>query len=187
MNPQFFGDSYDLVKKALISWLMPFGGWAVHPMFTEDVPPADAREFARFLNADLLSPKVLTAQTDREEYFKRCRDVGNLFLDPDTGVRLEGKPSPRHILAENLVEIVRVRPKALTLVFDQSYTRAAESARSNEIKRKLTFFAKYKVHGFAYNSHATFLLLCHDSELLERAYSVLLEASGLLRKRIIRK
>jgi hypothetical protein len=185
MNPKFFGDSYDIVKKSLISWLKPGSEWAVHPMFTEEVPSADACDFARFLNAELLSSKVLKAGIDLKEYFEPCRGVHNLFLDPDTGVRVEGRQSVRHILGETLVEIVCDRPQALTLVFDQSYTRAAETERTEEIRQKLAFFAGHNVYGLAYNSHATFLLLCKNLELLNQAYKSL-ENSGLPRKRILR-
>lgn len=40
MKLQYFGDSYDIVKKSLICWLSEFGPWVTHPMFTEDVSPA---------------------------------------------------------------------------------------------------------------------------------------------------
>ena len=39
MKLQFFGASYDIVKKSLIVWLGEFGPWAAHPMFTETVNP----------------------------------------------------------------------------------------------------------------------------------------------------
>ncbi len=184
---QHFGDSYDIVKKSLISWLMPFGNWAVHPMFTGEKPTdAEVAEFACFLNAKPVSSEVLTTQTDRKKYFEQCRGVGNLFLDPDTGVRLldQGR-SEKHIFGEELVKLVRARPKALTLIFDQSYSRAEE--RDSAIKEKLKFFGERQLHGFAYNSHSTFLLLCYDSELLECACRDLLKASGLPEKRIVRK
>lgn len=155
-------------------------------MFTGEEPTKEeANEFADFLKAELVSSQVLKAGENREEYFRPCRDFGNLFLDPDTGVRLDRKRSEKHIFGEELVKIVRARPKALTLIFDQSYSRADE--RASAIEEKLEFFAGQNVYGFAYDSHATFLLLCHDLKLLEHAHIVLLENSHLPRKRIIHK
>ena len=185
MNPKFFGDSYDIVKQSFISWLKPFGPWTVHPMFTEDPGTDQARKFADFLQAELLPTKVMKARADLATCFAPCRDVDNLFIDPDTGVRIKGRQSVRHILGETLVEIVCDRPQALTLVFDQSYTRAAEVERTKEIRRKLAFFAGHNVYGLAYNSHATFLLLCKNLGLLNRAHRDLIKASRLPAKRIV--
>src|SRR5256885_554181 len=100
MNLQFFGDSYDIVKKSVIAWLGDFGRWSAHPMFTETVPTKDAQRFARFLGADLLSVTPLSPRTNRQSYFLLSHRVGNLFLDPDTGVRLHpcgGAQAPRYI------------------------------------------------------------------------------------------
>ena len=100
MRAQFFGDSYDIIKRSFIAWLSLFGPWSAHPMFTEAVAAKDARRFARFLGANLLSVELLTPDTDRESYFSSCRRAGNLFLDPDTGVRLAscgGARSARYV------------------------------------------------------------------------------------------
>jgi hypothetical protein len=185
MKLDFFGDSYDIVKKSLIAWLSKFGTWSAHPMFTETVNPDQAGSFSRFLGAHLISHEVLTPQTDRTQYFSRCRTAGNLFLDPDTGVRLSpcrGLKSVNYVFGPELVEWSRVRPDSLTLVFDQSYSRGSQASN---IYQKLGFFAAHNITGFAYSSHAPFLVLSADPELARRARETLLEVSGLPATRLI--
>ncbi len=185
MKLDFFGDSYDIVKKSLIAWLSKFGTWSAHPMFTEPVNPDQARSFSRFLGAHLISDEVLTPQTDRTQYFSRCGTAGNLFLDPNTGVRLsprQGLKSVNYVFGPEVVEWSRARTDSLTLVFDQSYSRGSQA---NNIFQKLGFFASHKVSGFAYSSHAPFLVLSADPELTRRARETLLEVSGLPATRLI--
>jgi hypothetical protein len=184
MRQQFFGDSYDIVKKSLIAWLSDFGQWVTHPMFTEAVKPGEAAAFLRLVGTPLLTELVLTPQTNRREYFSLCRTAGNLFLDPDTGVCLEprrDKKSINYVFGPKLVDWCGLRPRALTLIFDQSYSRGSKDG----IREKLAYFADKKVYGFAYNSHATFLLLATDSELVEQARERLLELSGLPASRLV--
>ena len=186
MKLQFFGDSYDIVKKSLISWLGEFGSWSAHPMFTEPTTPAQAALFARFLGTRLISTETLTQNTDRATYFMSCRGAGNLFLDPDTGVRLEprrGLKSINYVFGPELVALSQARPTALTLVFDQSFSRGSQTPR---IQEKLAFFASHGVHGFAYSSHAPFLILSLESELAVRAHGRLLEVSGLPSSRLVK-
>jgi hypothetical protein len=185
MKLQFFGDSYDIVKKSLISWLGEFGSWSAHPMFTEPVEPDQASLFARFLGAQLLSTETLTPSTDRATYFMSCWSAGNLFLDPDTGVRLKprrGLKSVNYVFGSELIELSHARPTSLTLVFDQSFSRGSQLPH---IQEKLEFFASHGIHGFAYSSHAPFLILSPESELAARAHGRLLEVSGLPASRLV--
>ncbi len=185
MKLQFFGDSYDIVKKSLISWLGEFGSWSAHPMFTEPTSPSQAALFARFLGAHLISTETLTPSTDRAAYFMPCWDAGNLFLDPDTGVRLKlrrGLKSVNYVFGSELVALSQARPTSLTLVFDQSFSRGSQMLH---IQEKLEFFASHGVHGFAYSSHAPFLILSSDSELAVHAHRRLLEVSGLPASRLV--
>jgi hypothetical protein len=184
MKLTYFGDSYDIVKKSLIAWLAEFGLWVTHPMFTEPVTPDEAASFSLLLGTPLVSEEVLTPQTDRAGYFSSCRTSGNLFLDPDTGVCLEPRrrsKSVNYVFGTELVEWCGVRPKALTLIFDQSYSRGNKDG----IREKLAYFAGQKVYGFAYASHATFLLLSADSELTKRTRERLLEVSDLPASRLV--
>jgi len=170
MKPQYFGDSYDIVKKAFIRWLSEFGPWVTHPIFTEDVSSVVAEAFSRLIGTQLLSSRTLTSTIDRAEYFSVLKGQGNLFLDPDTGVslkRLNGAKSVRVVFGDELVKWSLERPHALTLIFDQSYSRSVQ--KEVAMREKLNYFADRGVYGFIYDSHATLLLLSGDKELVERA------------------
>jgi hypothetical protein len=185
MKVQFFGDSYDIVKKSLIEWLSEFGSWSAHPMFTEVVAPDKAASFSRFLGIPLISTEPLTPATDRAKYFLTCEAASNLFLDPDTGVRLSpcgGYKSVNYVFGPELAALSQARPKALTLVFDQSFSRGSQG---RPVQEKLASLTADGVHGFAYSSHAQFLVLSADAELVHHARERLLEVSGLPASRMV--
>lgn len=80
MNLRYIGDSYDIVKRALLAWLSAFGEWHAHPMFTSEASPEGAAAFAGLIGVPLLSREVLTARTDRNDYFAVCAKAEHLFL-----------------------------------------------------------------------------------------------------------
>ena len=113
MRLEFFGDSYDIVKRALIQWLAPLGQWHVQPLFTDDVSQQQATTFARFLGARLIEPFQARTPAEYKAALDGCKGVGNLLVDPDVGVSLPrpGKPVKRtHLSAANLHEIAVLIP-----------------------------------------------------------------------------
>ncbi len=179
MKFQYFGDSYDIVKKSMIAWLGEFGDWAAHPMYTEPVEPKHAALFSRFLNARLVSTETLTPKTNRTAYFAPYYSAGNLFFDPNTGVRLEsrrGVKSVNYVFGQELIVFSRARPASLTLVFDQSYSQGDYKP---QVREKLEYLAAHGVNGFAYCSHASFLLFGGNARLVKLARCKLLDTSGL--------
>jgi hypothetical protein len=170
MHMKYFGDSYDIVKQSLIGWLGRFGKWSVHPMLTEGASKEDIDAFENFLGARVISKEVLTTTTNRETYFSCATQCGNLFLDPDTGLRLKntkGKRAPEYLFASELDHVVSCRSAALTLVFDQSLPRGNER---KALQHKLADLLRRGVHGFAYVSHASFLVTGRNEELIKRAF-----------------
>ena len=185
MNLKHFGDSYDIVKKSLLEWLSAFGPWAAHPMFTHPTNAAEAEAFSRFLGVPLVSTKVLDRACNRANYFASCCQCHSLLLDPDTGVRVEAAESsrvPEFVFAEELIGLADARPRALTLTFDQSLARGREQ---EEIRAKLVHFAAHGVHGFAYTSQASFMVLCRSRTLVQEAHERILAMSGLPARRIV--
>ena len=184
MDLKHFGDSYDIVKKSLLQWLASFGPWAAHPMFTHPVTDAEANEFSRFLGVRLVSTKVFPASSDRSSYFAECKDARSIFLDPDTGVRLSsfnGVLSWNFIFADELVQLATARPNGLVLSFDQSLARGRER---QQVQAKLRHFRSRGVFGFAYVSHAAFLVLSKSDSLIESARDQVVAASGLPQARL---
>jgi hypothetical protein len=185
MNLKHFGDSYDIVKKSLLEWLAEFGPWAAHPMFTHPISVSEAEAFSRFLGVPLVSTDVLNRACDRAHYFASCRLYHSLFLDPDTGIRLKTvktKQTPAFLFGEDLINLATARPNALTLTFDQSLARGRER---DEIRVKLAHFAAHGISGFAYVSHASFIVLGRSAVLVQQAHHGVLKKSALPANRIV--
>lgn len=187
MQLRFLGDSFDIVKKCLLGWLESCGPWSALPMFTEQVSPKQVQAFERLIGVPLISPEVLSADTDRAKYFACARDCrSHLFIDPDTGLRLKvkrGKDAPLYLFGPELVAIASARPERLTLVFDKSVARGREE---EQLRAKLKTLSSEGIHGVAYVSHACFLLVGRNSALVDRATQALLEESKLPEERFVK-
>lgn len=187
MRPKYLGDSYDIVKQRLLRWLSVFGTWKAYPMFTESVTSEDATVFSALLGIPLLSTDVLHVETNRQAYFAAARSCqSHLFLDPDTGLRLKptkGKDHPSYLFGPEALAMVSERPKSLTLVFDQSLPRGRER---EHLAKKIAFFEEHGVFSLAYVSHACFILMSSQDELIDKAWKVIQDESRLPAARFIR-
>jgi len=155
-------------------------------MFTHKVDKEEAAAFSRFLGIPLASAEVLDG-TDRPSYLTACGGCCSVFLDPDTGVRISQTnrtPSPqRFLFGEEVVKIAKQRPKrGLVLTFDQSLALGREE---DEIKKKLAHFKRQGVAGFAYVSHASFMVLGRSRDVVSEAKAKLISKSGLPQHRLV--
>jgi hypothetical protein len=179
MKMRYFGDSYDIVKQSLLQWLREFGDWSAHPMFTEAVTAVEVKAFESLLGATVVSTEVLTLDTDRAAYLACGSSCGHLFLDPDTGLRMRstrGVRAPEYLFGGELIQLVQQRSKSLTVVFDQSVGRGSERLH---LEGKLRALRHHDVFGFAYVSHACFLVVSMDREAIDRARSRVIAKSHL--------
>jgi hypothetical protein len=185
MHMRYFGDSYDIVKLSLMSWLRRFGDWSVHPMLTEEAFPEEIKAFEHFLHAPVISSEVLTITSDRESYLSCATRCGNLFLDPDTGLKLQktnGSRAPKYLFASELKQLISSRPQSLTLVFDQSLPRGGERSA---LEHKLKYLFVNGIHCFAYISHACFIVGGHDKELIDAGLTHVIAESRLPESRFL--
>ena len=153
-------------------------------MFSHRVTPEELTAFEAFLGVQVVSPAPLAATTDRAQHLAAMAQHRHIFLDPDTGIKL--KPSNRadsskYIFAPELVSLCQESPQRLLLVFDQSVPRGAER---KAIEKKLAHFRDAGIHGFAYLSHACFVVLSASKSTCSTAKANLL-ASGLPSSRLI--
>jgi hypothetical protein len=186
LNPKYLGDSYDIVKQSLLSWLGKMGPWATHPMFTGDVCTEQADTFALLIGTRLLSCEMLTRGTDRNTYLAPARDChDHVFLDPDTGIRLkptQGAKAPHYLFGTELAAITEAHPERLVLVFDQSLARGKER---EQLQMKLGKLVNLGMLGIAYISHACFVLLGKNRTLLDAAFDTLKKRSRLPEDRFL--
>lgn len=139
MNPAYFGDSYDIVKRFFCTELSVLGyAVAIQPMFTGAWNGAE-NEFFRFIGVQ---------QHDAESnHSKRTA----LLFDPDTGVHRTA--SRRHISIDQLAQAATKH--SLVFSFDQSFSWQHNSRLL--MQEKLRVLQERGIHAMYYDSHARFL------------------------------
>ncbi len=138
MNPDYFGDSYDIVKRFFCAELRALGySVAVEPMFTGLWEGADL-QFLRFIGAPLLGEQPQSGRTA-------------VLFDPDTGVHRTA--SRKHISVVQLAKATAL--SSLVFSFDQSFSRQHDS--SVAMREKLAALQALGCHAMYYDSHARFL------------------------------
>ena len=148
MNPTYFGDSYDLVKRFFCAELTALGySVAVDPMFTGTWNGKE-RDFYRLIGAE------------HEALHGRAASRTVLFIDPDTGVHRT--PSAKHISPHQIV--AEAERHSLVFSFDQSFSRQSKPAVL--MREKLACIRELGCHGMYYDSHARFLFVAAEEKVL---------------------
>jgi len=141
MNPTYFGDSYDVVKRFFCDQLSTLGYEVIaEPMFTGKWDGREAA-FVRFIGTRLAAGG------------SQAPDRTALFLDPDTGVSI--KASPSHVAISDLA--ARASRYALVFAFDQSFSRGRDPKQA--MREKLSCLSDRGCHAMYYDSHARFLFV----------------------------
>lgn len=187
MRECYLGDSYDLVKRTLLRWLQPLGDWGIHPMFTEAASDAFISSYTALMGIPLVSTEVLTRSSNRAAYFAPCSRSTHCFLDPNTGLKIQagrGPVSTNHLFGSDLETIVGSR-LGIAVVFDQSLSFARNA--DDQLQEKLAYLGGLGLFGFAYRSHACFLFISRDRQLLGRARELLTSNGRLPSARLVPK
>ncbi len=155
MNFQYFGDSYDIVKRFFIKNINEMGySVFVDPMFTDNWNGFEEKFYALIGAFPLKSFSAVTGKTA-------------LFLDPDTGVN--SKSSKKHIAIEKHITIEKMvgclKEHDIVFSFDQAFSRDT-TVRNKKISEKLCLLKKIGARGFYYKSHACFLFSAKTDEIL---------------------
>lgn len=149
MNPSWYGDSFDLVKRFFVSALKNTGfSVEIAPMLTGDW---DADSLCSFYN--LLGG--VERETNKQSTTKRA-----LLVDPDTGIG--PKAGAKHTTIGNVVKYAS--EYIIVIVFDQSFSRNKDPA--SVMDQKLFELGKHGTYGFYYDSHARFLVCSNDPNAL---------------------
>lgn len=163
MNPVWFGDSYDIVKRYFADILKAMG-YTVYaePMFTVK----DGRFEKKYF--EFIGVEPLTNEHEGKSV---------LLVDPDTGIG--STRSPKHVLVDDLVEYSK--HYEIVLTFDQSFSRGSNAERAMSIK--LGKLEGMNCHGFYYDSHARFLF-CAKNKTVLRSVATALKNDGMPMRRI---
>lgn len=147
MNPKWFGDSFDIVKR--------FFAYSL-----------------RDLDYDVFIDPMLTGEWDGDEEtlyrFLGMRPVEEyggsesaLFLDPDTGIGATA--STKHTTIANVFDLLGTHE--IVFSFDQSFSRGGSPLP--QMQAKLTRLIELGASGFYFDSHARFLFASLESERLK--------------------
>jgi hypothetical protein len=168
MNSQYFGDSFDIVKRFFIGNIREMGYQVfVDPMFTDEWNELGKNKFYDFIGAVPL--KGLTTYSGKTA----------IFLDPDTGIGRN--PTKQHATIGKIVDYLQ-QGHAIAFSFDQSFSRGGDAIE--QMDKKLSLLKKEGAAGFYYDSHACFLFSSKSPEVLENL-KLHLVAAGLPEKRFI--
>ena len=167
MNPAYFGDSYDLVKRFFCRELSLMGySVTVDPMLT-GTWSANEREFYRLIGAE---------PVERE---KPIPKPAALFLDPDTGINQKG--GKQHASFDRLAG--ECTNYSLVFAFDQSFSRQATA--KDVMLEKLSALQARGCHGMYYDSHARFVFVTKEWSVLHELH-LQLRSLGLPESRLLR-
>ena len=167
MNPDYFGDSYDLVKRFFCRELSLLGySVAVDPMLT-GIWSANEREFYRLIGAE---PVESTTPIPKR---------AALFLDPDTGINEKG--GKQHASFDRLAR--GTANYELVFAFDQSFSRQEKA--KDVMRGKLSALRARGCHGMYYDSHARFVFVATERSVLNELQLQLLSL-GLPESRLLK-
>jgi len=166
MNPQWFGDSFDIVKRFFIGNIREMGYQVfVDPMLTGEWNGLE-NKFYGFIGAAPLESLATSS----------CRTA--LLLDPDTGIAR--KLTKKHVTIGMIVNYLQEHE--IVFSFDKSFSRS--SVLEQQMKKKLSLLKKEGAVGFYYKSHACFLFSAKTPEVLANLKRHLVTA-GLPARRFI--
>jgi hypothetical protein len=148
MNPEHFGDSFDFVKRFFINELRVLGyEVTIDPMLTGNWNGSEL-DFFRLIGAE--PQKLATSDNSKAA----------LFLDPDIGVKVKG--GKQHVSYTRLA--TEASTYDLVFTFDQSFSRAEAIALI--MQSKLDELGQLGLHAMYYDSHAKFLFVSKQTDLL---------------------
>lgn len=139
MNPKWFGDSYDIVKKFFVDTLKDIGYEVyIDPMFTGNWNEKE-QHFINFIGAKLNDGFEIPARKSA------------ILVDPDTGIK--EKASSKHVNFNTIIQ--NLDKYEIVFLFDQSFSRSKSS--EEQMQKKLSTLNKLGGNGFYYDSHTKFL------------------------------
>jgi hypothetical protein len=162
VNRKYLGDSYDAVKRL---WQSIFESEL--PLYAEPrfIPKELRPDFTRLTRIPLLPTS------------KRPHALLN---DPDTGIRLPGRPNQResreHIAVSTIAQQLEDGAATCVVTFDQSQHRLADLSALAQRTRKLEALRELQCCGFYYVSHAPFLFAFRLRSEMQRVSRLLIEA-----------
>lgn len=195
MRPIHLGDTHDIAKLRVLNWLAPEETWFAHPMYflkaNEIRDAAFPDQYADFLGVNLVNENIECRHQLVDAVTQR---PGNLFLDPDTGLRLTNTMprrsvdnTPRkHLNVKELIAVAESpkRKRNLVLVYDHAISRdyTTKGTPVEQVTDKLCRIRDGNVHAvayIAYHQRISFIWASKECDIVSEATRRIVEASRL--------
>jgi len=176
MNPEHICDSYDFVKRGLLSAGPKDRPFIAVPMFTGTPTPEHAQSYQDILSIALIAEPWRKAPSagNRQKWLEgiaQAMSAGpcDVFLDPDIGIRLphhmpDGIHRMKFVSTDEIAHLLRQDQNALLLCFDHSLDRRGVG-RSREAK--LEALGPHGISRIYFTSHASMLAASMNSRVLD--------------------
>lgn len=170
MNLKFLGDALDHWKGSIFRRLQHsclLEDFAVEPMLS-DAGSWSTSDWELYV--DLLAvmlPQIVKHEHDllsnRKEYLQETLKVkGDIFLDPDTGIKTSGGRMEQYILPQELRSLMDVSETRIIIVYQHIRAQRTHT-RLQEIDKVLQN-AGGKFHGYSYESSTVAMLFLSKGE-----------------------
>ena len=178
MDPKHAGDSYDFVKRTLLSVRPRNRAFLAVPMFTKESPKIELDQYIEFLGVEKPSSEVCLVpkyRRDRPSWLEQIRTVVkkgqyHLFIDPNTGIRAgdnKGKKPRDYISMNDLKVLLEDSGDMLLLCYDQSFAYAKEDELKKARAKKLRELGSSGgIHSCYFWSHTCILAASCNEEVL---------------------
>ncbi len=151
MKLAYLGDAHDHWKGSVFTYLHEanvFRDFVVDPMITDASPwsASNVKLYAHLLRIDdgqlvQHDRTFLEYRKDRRRYFRDIPRTGDLFLDPDTGIKTGGPTHENYLLPRELFELMDTEHDRLIIVYQHS---ARGSRMRDRVERVLEKLAETK-------------------------------------------
>lgn len=170
MRQKYLGDSYDIVKRFWAESLRSIAPLYAHARFV----PSEIR-------VEYTSATTIPVDTFPSGPF-------GIFLDPHTGIPLPIESSQQvtasHVPLSFIVELNEVFGPRYLICFDQSYHRRYSLTPNEQREKKREYLRDHELNSFYYVSHAPFLFVSREAEVLD-AIRVKLSSLGVPPRRFV--
>jgi hypothetical protein len=176
MNPEHICDSYDFVKRGLLSAGPKDRPFIAVPMFTGSPTPEQEQSYQDILSIALIAEPWRKAPSakDRQRWLEGVsKAMGDgfcdVFLDPDIGIRVphqmpDGIHRMKFVSTGEIMYLLQQNKDALLLCFDHSLDRRGVGPSR---EAKLEALGGQGVSRIYYTSHASMLAASMNSRILE--------------------
>jgi len=157
VNRNYFGDSYDMVKRFWADLLWEKARLYADPLFFED-------EKLRLEFRNLTRIAMMTDEKPSDTY--------SILLDPDTGISPRGK-APQYVKIGYIARQVEKPGVRYVVTYDQSFPHCGEPVRREKMQQKMLTLGYPSLY---YVSHAPFLFTAVSREALQELKTIITKA-----------